>query len=153
MGSGHKHQVCTYEQAEAAIRRHETIYLNDCYCRRPAKDGEKAWEYCGHDLDTCMGFHEPAGDYAKYGFRIIRQQEALEKFEAWKKQGNFFRFMEDEKWVCFCCACGCEWFRDKEGNLIPDKCDKSSMIEKTDEELCNECGECVAVCAYHARII
>ena len=153
MGTDHKHRICTYEEAEEALRAHERIYVNDCFCRGPAKRGETNWKYCGHTIDNCMGFYEPSCDNLQYTYREITQKEALEKYEAWKNQGNLFRFMEDDQWICFCCSCGCDWFRDKEGNIIKDTCDKSPFIEKTDLDLCNLCGDCIDICAYDVRSI
>jgi len=153
MGTEHKHRVCTFQEAKDAIKRNKKIYINDCFCRGPAKKGETSWEYCGHEIDTCMGFYEPSGDDMDYTYREIGRKEALQKFEEWKRQGNFFRFMEDEKWICSCCACGCGWFRDKEGNLVQDPCDKSPFIERTTLSMCALCGECIDVCAYKARKI
>ena len=115
MGVDHKHRVCTFQEAEDAIRANEKIYVNDCFCRGPAREGKTAWEYCGHTVETCMGFHPPGDDDPPYSFREISREEALGLFEDWKKQGHFFRFMEDANWVCFCCPCGCAFFRDKEG--------------------------------------
>ena len=77
----------------------------------------------------------------------------MKKFEDWKKEGNFFRFMENDDWACVCCSCGCGWFRDKEGNKGKDTCDKGTYIEQTDLEVCNLCGDCVPVCAFDARKI
>ena len=54
---------------------------------------------------------------------------------------------------CLCCACGCAWFRDKEGNRVQDSCEKSPFIERTDPESCSLCGECVEVCAFSARTL
>jgi NAD-dependent dihydropyrimidine dehydrogenase PreA subunit len=153
MGSDHKHRVCTFKEAEDAIKANEKIYINDCFCRGPARDGNAAWEYCGHAVETCMGFHPPGGDDPPYSFREINQEEALGLFENWKNQGHFFRFMENESWICFCCRCGCGFFRDKEGNQVEDSCDKGSHIEKTNSDTCNLCGKCVDVCSYDARAV
>jgi len=153
VGTDHVHRVCTYEEAEKAIRAHDEIFLNDCFCRTPAKEGKTPWEYCGHPVETCMGFHRPNGEDPQYEYQVIGRERALEMFEGWKEQGRLFRFMEDEEWICFCCACGCQWFRDKEGNLRQDPSDKSPYIEETDLDLCNLCGDCVDVCAYDARSI
>ena len=153
MGSDHKHRVCTFQEAEDAIRRNEKIYVNDCFCRGPAREGKAAWEYCGHTVDTCMGFHPPRDDDPQFSSKEIGREEALSLFEDWKKQGHFFRFMEDESWICFCCPCGCGFFRDEEGKRVEDPCDKSLHIENTDADTCNLCGECVDVCSYDARAI
>ena len=32
-----------------------------------------------------------------------------------------------------------------------EKCDKGKFIEKTDEDKCSNCGECVEVCYFNAR--
>ena len=109
MGTDHKHRICTYEEAEDALRAHDRIYVNDCFCRGPAKKGKTKWEYCGHAIENCMGFYEPSSDDQQYDYREITQKEALEKYEDWKKQGNLFRFMEDDQWICFCCSCGCDY--------------------------------------------
>jgi len=48
--------------------------------------------------------------------------------------------------ICFCCECCCEYFTK------PDEiCDKGKFIEKTDESMCNFCGDCVDVCYFKAR--
>jgi NAD-dependent dihydropyrimidine dehydrogenase PreA subunit len=153
MGTDHQHRICTFGEAETAIRSHETIYINDCFCRTPAKQGKSPWEYCGHPTETCMGFHEPKQAEESYLYKVITQEKALEVFENWKKGGGFFRFMVNDGWICCCCGCGCGWFRDEKGNKKADPCDKSAFIEKTDEEKCNLCGSCVDVCAFEARKI
>ncbi|OGL47056.1 MAG: hypothetical protein A2161_20085 [Candidatus Schekmanbacteria bacterium RBG_13_48_7] len=153
MGTDHIHRVCTYEEAETAIRQHSVIYLNNCFCRTPAKEGKTPWSYCGHAIENCMGFHKPKEEDSPYIYREINREESLKLFEDWKKQGNFFRFMENDEWICFCCGCGCGWFRDKEGNKVIDQCLKSSFIEKTNIEKCTLCGDCVPVCAFQARSV
>ena len=153
MGADHKHRVCTYLEAENAIKLHEKIYVNDCFCRGPARDGKAAWEYCGHKVETCMGFHPPESDEPGFSFKVISREEALAMFEDWKTQGHLFRFMVDESWLCFCCPCGCEFFRNKEGKRVEDSCDKGLYIEKTEAETCTLCGNCIDVCPYDARAI
>jgi H+/Na+-translocating ferredoxin:NAD+ oxidoreductase subunit B len=154
MGTDHEHRVCMYAEAEAVIREHDPVYVNDCYCRAPAKQGKTTWEYCGHDIDTCMSFTAPTEPNPDWPTHEISQAEALAKFEMWREKGLMFRFMADESetpYLCCCCACGCGWFRDEEGNKGPDPCKKSAFIEQTDLEVCTACGACVDVCAYEAR--
>ncbi|MCK5115925.1 MAG: 4Fe-4S binding protein [Candidatus Aegiribacteria sp.] len=153
MGTDHKHRLCTYEEAEKAIRDQSEFYVNECFCRGPAKAGETSWDYCGHDVNNCMSFREPSGEDAGYEYVRISQREALDKFENWKQQGNFFRFMVDDDWLCFCCGCGCAFFRDENGQKIQDTCENAPFIEKTDLDKCTLCGTCVDVCAYGARSI
>ena len=150
MGSDHEHRVCTYQEAEDAIMAHEKFYVNDCFCRGPARDGKAAWDYCGHTVETCLGFDPPEAD-DDFTAREIDREEALDLFEDWKRQGHMFRFMIDESWLCFCCACGCGFFRDKEGNRVEDPCDTSSFIERTNADRCEVCGKCISVCAHEAR--
>ncbi|MDQ7780705.1 MAG: 4Fe-4S binding protein [Planctomycetota bacterium] len=155
MGTQHAHRVCTYSEAEKAIRAHSKIFVNDCFCRGPAKAGKTKWEYCGHPVKTCMGFHKPKPAKGQPSFKVteISATKALSIFEKWKKQGNFFRFMAGKGWICCCCACGCGWFRDKKGKLVKDPCGKSPYIEKTERAKCDLCGKCVKVCAYGARVL
>jgi Pyruvate/2-oxoacid:ferredoxin oxidoreductase delta subunit len=153
MGTNHSHRVCTFQEAESVIKAHDPVFVNECFCRGPAKAGKTAWPYCGHSLDTCMGFHPPESDAQSYPYKQLTQSEALDLFEDWIQKGNFFRFMENEAWLCFCCKCGCGWFRDKEGRFVEDTCEKSPFIEKTHLEDCTLCGACLPVCAYEARSI
>lgn len=153
MGSDHKHRVCTYFEAEQAIKNNEVIFLNECFCRGPARDGKAAWEYCGHTVETCMGFHPPGEDDEPYSYREINKKDALGLFKAWKEQNLFFRFLEDERWICFCCPCGCGFFRDEKGRITEDHCDKGLYIERTDVDACILCGDCIDVCPYGARSI
>jgi ferredoxin len=152
MGSDHQHRICTYREAEETIRSKEAFYVNDCFCRGPAKAGEAKWDYCGCPIEVCMGFYKPPEE-SGIAATEIPQEHALELFEDWKKRGNLFRFMEDDSWICFCCKCGCGFFRDEDGNLKQDSCDKSAYIEKTDMDKCNLCGLCIDSCAYGARSI
>jgi ferredoxin len=151
MGTDHEHRVCTFAEAEKAIREHDEIYVMDCFCRRPAREGKTSWAFCGHSIETCMSFRQPKPEDPSYEFKEVTRERALELYDSWKEEGGFFRFVEDQNWICFCCGCGCEWFRDKDGSLRQDPCDKSPCIEKTDHDLCMGCGECVDVCAYQAR--
>lgn len=156
MGTNHQHRLCTYAEAETAIKAREFLWVHECYCRTPAKQGKLARKYCGHALEVCMGLTETSHDDAPVenntpGRRIPRS-EALSLLESWKKQGNLFRFMGGEA-VCFCCACGCGWFFDEKGNRQTDPCGKSPFIEKTDLAKCNLCGACIKSCAYEVRKI
>jgi ferredoxin len=60
LGAEHEHRVCTFEEAERAIRSHEVAFANDCFCRTPAKEGKAKWPYCGHPTEVCMGFEKEA---------------------------------------------------------------------------------------------
>ncbi len=153
MGKDHKHRISTYKEAETAIRSHEVVYINPCFCRKPAQDGKTQWKYCGHPIETCMGLDKSASEEFGVEFKKINQKAALKMFDSWKNQGNIFRFMADEKWICFCCTCGCQMFRDEEGNKIEDTCDPSSYIESTDLKKCTFCGKCVNICPKELREI
>ena len=112
MGTDHPHRVCTFQEAEETIRGSKTVFVNDCFCRRPAKEGKCAWEYCGHEVETCMSFAPPEKESPDWPIKEIGRDKALEMFEAWKTQGTFFRFMMDDKgnkYLCLCCSCGCGW--------------------------------------------
>ncbi len=151
MSNNPRDRVCTHQEVEDLLSAHEVLYLNDCFCRGPARAGTAKWAYCGHAVDTCMGVNRPDTIGFDVEYREISREEALRRFHDWRSQGHFFRTMEDEGWVCFCCACGCGWFRDDDGNLVDDTCEPSRFIERTDHDECTVCGACVEVCAYRAR--
>jgi ferredoxin len=150
MGTDHRHRVATYAEAEAAIRARDSVWINDCFCREPAREGREKWSYCGHPVEVCMAFAPPPKD-ADYAAREIPQREALALHEAWTAEHLPFRFMVDEGWICFCCRCGCRFFRDEDGSFRRDPCDKSPEIQRTDPEACAACGDCVDACAWLAR--
>jgi ferredoxin len=98
-----------------------------------------------------MGFDRSAIEESGVDFREMPQKVALEKFDSWRKQGHLFRFMEDQRWLCLCCMCGCQWSRDEEGNRVADSCNPSPHVETTDLQICALCGGCVNVCSTDAR--
>jgi len=151
LGTDHIHRVCTYSEAEDAIRGHADHFVSDCFCRGPASRGEMPWEYCGHEVHNCMGFHQPVTEGVTWS--RITLEEALEKMRDWREKGNFFRFMEDDDWLCFCCGCGCGFFRNESGGKVRDTCEGSPWTEKTDPDCCTLCGVCVDTCAFDARSI
>jgi len=149
MSADHEHRVCTYREAEDAVRAHSAIYVNDCFCRGPAQAAKGEVPYCGHPVRTCMGFKKEKD--APFEVEEFTQARALALLEDWSKRGLFFRFMMDEQWICLCCSCGCGFFFDKEGRRQQDPCGKSGFIERTDGSACRNCGACVKVCAWEAR--
>lgn len=151
MGADHEHRLCTYAEAEAAIRKHDRVFVNDCFCRTPASQGKEKRPYCGHALRTCMGFRRAVDMHVE--IEEMDQARALRMLEDWKKRGFIFRFMMDEEWLCFCCPCGCGWFFTAEGQRQADPCKPSPFIQRTDLASCTLCGLCVKVCAYGARRI
>ncbi|MDD4889662.1 MAG: 4Fe-4S binding protein [Phycisphaerae bacterium] len=155
MGADHEHRVCTYAEAEAVIRRRRTFYLNNCFCRTPAKQGKTKQPYCGHPLLTCISFRQwlKGADVKKHNMQKVSRKTVLDGMEDWKRQGLLFRFMGGADAICQCCACGCGWFFDKNGKRVKDPCDPSPFIEKTKASACNLCGKCIPVCAYGARKI
>lgn len=150
MDTGHEHRLCTYAEAEAAIRSARDIYVTDCFCRSAARRGETKWEYCGHEIRTCLAFGRPDAERARE-YSEVSYREALRLFGDWKRKGLLFRLMADGSHLCFCCPCGCGFFRDEDGNAARDTCEPSAWIQSTDAEACTRCGRCTEVCAYDAR--
>jgi Pyruvate/2-oxoacid:ferredoxin oxidoreductase delta subunit len=155
MGTDHEHRVCTYAEADAAVRRRRAFYVNNCFCRTPAKQGQAKQPYCGHPLETCLSFRNwVTGDMAKaYPQRKVTRQHVQRMMEDWKKRGNFFRFMAGDAAICLCCPCGCGFFFDKNGKPGKDHSGKSPFREQTDRAACTLCRKCMKVCAYKARRI
>ena len=136
------HYVCTREDAAELVRDAEEFWIGDCGCRSEM-DG------CTRSrVDVCLMFRPPTSPDSTFRRKTRADAEAILK-EAGEKHLVCRPFRDDSRTKtegsCFCCDCCCGYFRGESG------CDKGRHIEKTDRELCTDCGECVAVCYFKAR--
>ncbi len=142
------HFVCTHEEATEIINKHGKFWVCNCGCREDRDGGCKRSR-----IDLCLMFR---GDFEQTGTN--RHEASLAEVkaifaEAEDKHLVYRPFRNDNDrslidGICFCCDCCCEYFSN------PDEiCDKGKLIERTDEELCSLCGECMDVCYFKARDI
>ena len=87
------------------------------------------------------------------GRHEISQAEIEEIFQEAKTKHLVTRPFRNEEnraqinGICFCCDDCCEYFTNPDEN----KCDKGNSIERTEEDKCTSCGECIEVCYFGAR--
>lgn len=139
------HYVCTLEEARKLVDSVDEFWLGNCGCRINRGDNCKRSR-----KDVCLQFY--AETAAGSSFREVSRsavEEILREAEDKYLVARPFRNMEnpaETEGICFCCDDCCEYF------LTPDeKCDKGILIEKTDFDVCNNCGDCVEVCYFDAR--
>jgi ferredoxin len=140
------HYVCSHEEARRLIEAQSGFRLTNCSCREEAGGCKRS------RTDVCLMF-PGAKDVSGNGVPwAISREEAL----AILREAGRHRLVA-RPWrevtpdradgICFCCDCCCGYFRE------PDrwKCDKGAMRERTDREVCSDCGTCVEVCYFGAR--
>lgn len=139
------HYVCTRNEAWELVNKHKRFWVSNCGCRESRGKCDRS------RIDVCLMFR---GDIQSSGsgLREISRAEVKEIFKEAKDRHLVTRpFRNEENMVetdgiCFCCDDCCEYF------LNPDeKCDRGVLIEKTDLEVCRNCGLCVEVCYFKAR--
>ena len=141
------HYVCTLSEAERLINHNSEYWVSSCGCR------ERKGECSQSKPDVCLSFIPEFGGTGS-GNKQVSQKEALEILKhALEKRlvPRPFRNPQDQVstvGVCFCCSDCCEYFLNKD-----EECDKGAFIEKTDMDICINCGACVPVCYFDARAL
>jgi len=140
------HYVCTWEEARELAAGHDRFWVSHCGCRED-RGG------CGRSrVDLCLMFRDDIVGSGGSGKKEISKAELEDIFRETEEKRLVTRpFRNDEDrtktdGICFCCDDCCAYFLDP-----TEKCDKGKSIEKTDREICNDCGECVEVCYFRAR--
>lgn len=146
-GDLHFHYVCTINQARQIISTHNRFWVSNCGCR------EQRGSICARSrLDLCLQFRAEAPAFGSNMHEIgfVEVEAIFTEAISQKLVARPFR-REDDRTVtdgiCFCCDDCCDYFI----NPSASPCDKGSLIENTDAELCTNCGTCVEVCYFGAR--
>src|ERR1017187_5092404 len=104
MGTDHPHVICNYHEAVEAVKKTQTMFVGNCFCRTPAKMGKVKYAYCGHATDVCLSFKNFEVQDPAYARRQITTGQALELIEQWNTVG-MYRFMAGGESLCLCCSC------------------------------------------------
>ena len=138
------HYVCTTDQARQIVQGRQQFWVSNCGCR-------ESRGHCARSrMDVCLIFNEadPGSGAGKKAVSYADVQDILAEARTKRLVSRPYR---DETrtvtdGICFCCDDCCAYF------LNPDElCDKGSLIEATNLEACQACGDCVDVCYFGAR--
>lgn len=138
------HYVCTYEKAKELAFKEKRFWVSNCGCREGRGKCERS------RIDVCLMFYDinPSGS----GKREITMTDLVAIFEEAESKKLVTRPFRNDKdknlteGICFCCDDCCGYFTNP--NEI---CDKGELVESTDMNKCNFCGDCAAVCHFGAR--
>lgn len=139
------HYVCTREQAIEMVKSYYRFWVSNCGCR------ESRGRCTRSRMDLCLLFRDDIGTSGS-GKKEISKSELDDIFKEAKEKHLVVRPFRNEQnmtetaGICFCCDDCCGYFLNPE-----ERCDKGESIEKTDMDLCNNCGECEQVCYFKAR--
>ncbi|MFA4949042.1 MAG: 4Fe-4S binding protein [Candidatus Krumholzibacteriia bacterium] len=137
------HYVSTLDEARRLVAGRRDFWVSNCGCRE-GRGGCKRTR-----MDICLLFEDipPTGS----GKRVATMKDVEEILRLAESSQLVPRpFRNDDRTaaagICFCCDDCCSYFLDP-----AEKCDKGASIERTDLELCTQCGACVDVCHFGAR--
>jgi Pyruvate/2-oxoacid:ferredoxin oxidoreductase delta subunit len=140
------HYVCTHDQARRLIKAHEEFWVSNCGCRESKANCKRS------RMDVCLIF-DPADPGSGTGKHEITRAEA----DALVKEADD-HYLVTRPWrnadrtrtdgICFCCDDCCGYFSDPN-----ERCDKGDLRQKTDMDECIQCGVCVDLCYFHARVM
>ena len=140
------HYVSTIEEAQNLIARHDKFWVSNCGCRENGSGCKQS------RIDVCLMFSADGGssgsnmhEITKTEVDAILQEAIISKLVARPFKNDDFT---DTDGICFCCQDCCGYFLDS--NEI---CNKGKLIEKTDFDLCINCGLCVTSCYFGVRAI
>lgn len=142
------HYVSTWDQADAITRQHDRFWVSVCGCR------ESKGACSRSRVEICLMFKGDIPGSGGSGTREISRadvDEILEEARTGQLVTRPFRNdknMAETDGICFCCDDCCGYFLNPE-----ERCDKGTLIEKTDMDICNNCALCVDVCHFHARAL
>ncbi|PKK83085.1 MAG: hypothetical protein CVT49_10250 [candidate division Zixibacteria bacterium HGW-Zixibacteria-1] len=142
------HFVCTHDEAADLIKRFDRYWVSNCGCR------ESRGSICQKSrLDLCLMFRGdiPASGASMHEICFTDVSNILKEASSKHLVARPFRNEIDRKTIegiCFCCDDCCGYFTKPE-----EQCDKGALIEKTNYDICQHCGNCVEVCYFRARAI
>ncbi len=140
------HYVCTIDEAKELISKHDKFWICNCGCRETGPGCQQS------RTDVCLMFSYEGGASGSNPHEISSAEvdellhEAVEK----KLVARPFRNSDftDTDGICFCCQDCCGYFLDGS-----ERCNKGKLVEKTDINLCINCGMCIQSCYFGVRSI
>ncbi|MGD2247921.1 MAG: 4Fe-4S binding protein [Candidatus Methanofastidiosia archaeon] len=147
MNEAHFHVVCTRDEARKIIDNHKKYWVSNCGCRESGPGCNRS------RMDVCLFFDTHMGGTGS-NFKEVDNtfvEGILQEAETTHLVTRPFRYEDDKtriQGICFCCDDCCYYFTESQ-----NQCDKGVLIEQTDINSCEQCGQCVTVCYFGARKI
>lgn len=145
-----KQKILSMPQVEKILRASRTIAITDCQCRKRLKG-------CDAPVDVCLSLNDEAEEKVRNGDgKEVTLAEALAALKRSYEAGlvHVAYANKDDKeliYICGCCSCCCYSFAAMQKFGFNDAVMSSEMIAVQDDELCNDCGDCVDRCHFKAR--
>ena len=139
------HYVCTWEQARNLVDGFKQFWVANCGCREGRGKCERS------RIDVCLWFHADVPHYDSKWKEVDKAfvegilQEARDKHLV-TRPFRYEKNMAETGGICFCCDDCCAYFLNR-----AERCDKGSLKELTDMEVCTHCGICADVCYFGSR--
>jgi NAD-dependent dihydropyrimidine dehydrogenase PreA subunit len=146
--------VLDYERASEVIKTASAIGVGICYCRHKM---EHLGKNCEAPLDICMTFNETADSLTRHGIaRSVDSAEGLDLLQT-ARDNNLVQFGENVRekvsFICNCCGCCCEALIAARKFGFQNPVHTTNFIPYINEERCNGCGKCVALCPVEAMTL
>jgi len=141
--------VLNLSSVEDILRNAEAITLEDCGCRI-------RWHKCDAPLDVCLSLDGEAREAMKRGAKRISLAQALVVLKRSHQAGLVHLAFTSERndkpdVICSCCSCCCHSLSALVRFGMPDAVVASEYIAQQNYDTCDNCGNCVQRCQFHAR--
>ncbi len=145
-----KQWVLPSSQVLEILNQMESIAVQNCECRTHYKR-------CDNPLEVCLLFNSVAKALVKKGkARSIDIEEASKIIKKANEYGlvHLSLYMPDHQIfaLCSCCSCCCHDLQIVRKYNRNDLMAGSDYIALTDKNTCINCGECIDLCVFDARL-
>jgi Pyruvate/2-oxoacid:ferredoxin oxidoreductase delta subunit len=135
-------ETLSYEQVSNIIENGHWFRVNECICK---KERGMMDDPCEKPTEICMAIGPVAGEPISGWGRPISKEQAYEVLREAEEAGlvHLSTNVENgQQWICNCCGCCCGVLRAI-NNFNLTNVVNSHYYAEIDEDLCNNCMECV----------